>query len=66
MKREVTIDEVENMADIRREYTRMKQFLRKSHMHYDESVLYTIDNMLFEDEVCYNTVRSLIRNLITE
>ena len=53
-------------TDIRREYTRMKQFLRKSHMHYDDSVLYTIDNMLFEDEVCYNTVRSLIRNLITE
>ena len=44
----------------------MKQFLRKSHMHYDDSVLYTMDSMLFEDEVCYNTVRSLIRNLITE
>ena len=54
------------LADVRREYGRMKQFLRKSHMHHDESVLYTIDNMLFEDEVCYNTVRSLIRNLITE
>ena len=35
-------------ADIRREYGRMKQFLRKSHIHYDESILYTMDNMLSE------------------
>ena len=54
------------LADIRREYGRMKQFLRKSLMHHDESVLYTIDNMLFEDEVSYSIVRNLIRNLITE
>lgn len=53
-------------ADIRREYTRMKQFLSKSHIHHDESVLYTIDNMLFEDEVSYHNVRGLLRNLITE
>ena len=57
---------MDTLADIRREYTRMKQFLRKSHMHYDESVLYTIDIMLFEDEVSYSIVRNLIRNLITE
>lgn len=43
----------------------MKQFLRKSHMHHDESVLYTIDNMLFEDDFSYNNVRSLLRNQIT-
>lgn len=52
-------------ADIRREYGRMKQFLRKSLMHHDESVLYTIDNMLFEDDCSYSIVRSLLRNLIT-
>ena len=52
-------------ADIRREYGRMQQFLRKSHMHHDESILYTIDNMLFEDGFSYGNVRSLLRNLIT-
>ena len=52
-------------ADIRREYGRMKQFLRKSHMRYDASVLYTIDNMLLQDEFSYRNVQSLLRSLIT-
>ena len=53
-------------ADIRREYGRMKQFLRKSHMRYDEGVLYTMDNMLSEDPFPYLNVRTLVRSLITE
>lgn len=52
-------------AAIRREYARMKQFLRKSHMHHDESILYTVDNMLPEDDFSYSNVRSLLRNLLT-
>ena len=52
-------------ADIRREYGRMKQFLRKSHIHYDESILYTMDNMLSEYSFSYLNVRNLLRNLIT-
>lgn len=52
-------------ADIRREYGRMKQFLRKSHIHYDESILYTMDNMLSEYGFSYLNVRNLLRNLIT-
>ena len=44
----------------------MKQFLRKSHMRYDESVLYTMDNMLSEDPFPYLNVRTLVRSLITE
>ena len=52
-------------ADIRREYGRMKQFLRKSHIHYDESILYTMDNMLSEYGFSYLNVSNLLRNLIT-
>lgn len=52
-------------ADIRREYSRMKQYLRKSHMRHDDSVLYTIDNMLLEYDFPYDNVRNLIRSLIT-
>ena len=52
-------------ADIRRTYSRMKQFLRKSHMHHDESILYTMDSMLAEDDFSYPNVRNLLRNLIT-
>lgn len=52
-------------GDIRREYARMKQYLRKSHIHYDESILYTIDTMLSEYAFSYESVRNLIRNLIT-
>lgn len=52
-------------GDIRREYGRMKQFLRKSHMRYDESILYTMDDMLSAYDFPYPNVRSLLRNLIT-
>lgn len=53
------------VADIRRAYSRLKQFLRKSHMHHDESILYTMDNMLSEDDFSNANVRNLLRNLIT-
>ena len=43
----------------------MKQFLRKSLMHYDDSVLYTVENMIYDDDVSYSNIRSLLRNLIT-
>ncbi|MGN0490447.1 alpha-E domain-containing protein [Ruminococcus sp.] len=52
-------------ADIQKEYRRMKQFLAKSLMRYDESVLYTMDNMLSEYEFDYMNVRNLLRNLFT-
>lgn len=52
-------------GDIRREYARMKQYLRKSHLHHDQSVLYTIDTMLQEEGFPYESVRSLIRSLVT-
>lgn len=51
-------------ADIRREYGRMKQFLRKSLMHYDESVLYTVDSMFAAGDFDYRNVRSLLRDLV--
>ena len=52
-------------ADILREYGRMKQFLRKSHMRYDESILYTVDSMLSQYDFPYRNVRALLRGLIT-
>lgn len=52
-------------SEIKREYGRMKQFLAKSMMRYDESVLYTMDNMLSEYEFDYMNVRNLLRNLFT-
>ncbi len=52
-------------ADIRREYSRMKQFLRKSQLHYDESILYTMDSMFPEDGFSYPNLRNLLHNLIT-
>ena len=52
-------------ADIRRTYSRMKQFLCKSHMRHNESILYTMDSMLTEDELSYTNLRNLLRNLIT-
>lgn len=52
-------------ADICREYRRMKQFLSKSLIHFDDSVLYTIENMIYDDAVSYGNLRSLLRNLIT-
>lgn len=52
--------------DIRKEYKRMKQFLAKSKLRYDESIIYTIDSMLSENEINYLNLKNLLRNLITE
>jgi hypothetical protein len=52
------------IQDIQREYRKLKQFLQKSHMRYDENILYTIDSMLSEYECDYHNVRNLLRNLI--
>lgn len=51
------------VSDIQKEYRRMKQFLAKSLMRYDESVLYTMDNMLSQYEFDYMNVRNILRNL---
>ena len=51
-------------GDIEKEYRKMKQYLRKSHMRYDDSILYTIDNMLSEYEFDYRNIKNLLRNLI--
>lgn len=52
------------IGDIRREYRKMKQYLRKSHMRYDDSVLYTVDNMLEEDSIDCANVKNLLRSLL--
>lgn len=52
--------------EIEREYRRLKQFLSKSRMRYDDSVMYTFDSMLTENHLNYRTARSLFRNLIIE
>ena len=52
------------IQDIQREYRKLKQFLQKSHMRYDENILYTIDSMLSEYECDCHNVRNLLRNLI--
>lgn len=51
--------------DIRREYRKMKQYLAKSHMRYDENILYTIDSMLDEYVIDDQNIRNLLRNLVT-
>lgn len=51
---------------IKKEYKRMKNFLQKSKLRYDESILYTLDNMLFENELNYESIKNLVRNLILE
>ena len=33
-------------------------------MHYDDSVLFILDSLIFEDDVPYGNIRSLLRNLI--
>ena len=52
--------------DIKKEYKRMKQFLVKSKMRYDESIIYTIDSMLSENELNYLNIKNLLRNLIAK
>ncbi len=51
-------------GDIEKEYRKMKQYLHKSHMRYDDSILYTIDNMLSDYEFDRRNVKNLLRNLI--
>ncbi len=58
----LSLEQPEN--DIKKEYKRMKQFLAKSKMRYDESIIYTIDNMLSENELNYLNIKNLLRNLI--
>lgn len=52
--------------DIKRAYKRMKGFLKKSGLRYDESILYTIDNMLSESEFSCGNIKNLLRNLIMQ
>ena len=52
--------------DIKKEYKRMKNFLQKSKLRYDESILYTLDNMLSENKLNYESIKNLVRNLILE
>lgn len=52
--------------EIIRVYRRMKQFLLKSKLRYDENVIYTIDNMISGSDFNYQSVKNLLRNLITE
>lgn len=54
-----------SFVEIKKEYGRMKQFLSKSMMRYDESILYTMDNMICEYKFDYFNVRNLLRNLFT-
>ena len=52
------------VADIRREYRKMKQYLVKSRMRYDDSVLYTVDSMLDDGTIEFGNVKSLLRSLL--
>ncbi len=52
--------------DVRREYRRMKQFLAKSKLRYDESVINTVDNMMTDDPLNHPNLKKLLRNLINE
>lgn len=52
--------------EIIKEYKRLKQFLEKSHIRFDESIIYTFDSMINSGEINYLTARSLMRNLIIE
>ncbi len=50
---------------IRREYRKMKQYLEKSRMRYDDGVLYTIDGMLEEDPMDRANIKTLLRALLS-
>ena len=45
-------------------YKRMKGFLSKAKLRYDESVIYTMDNMLSSPDFSYDNVKNLLRKLI--
>ena len=53
-------------SDIIREYRRMKQFLAKSKLRYDESVINTVDSMISDSKLNHGNIKNLLRNLITE
>lgn len=53
-------------SDIIREYRRMKQFLAKSKLRYDEGVINTADSMTVEPPLNHKNLKNLLRNLITE
>ncbi len=50
--------------EIQRTYKRMKGFLYKAKLRYDESILYTMDNMLSDGDFSYENVKNLLRKLI--
>ena len=52
-------------SDLRKEYRKMKQYLAKSHMRCDDSVLNTIDSMLEENEIDRGNIKNLLRGLLT-
>ncbi|MFR7820077.1 alpha-E domain-containing protein [Candidatus Pseudoruminococcus sp.] len=45
-------------------YKRTKGFLSKAKLRYDESVIYTMDNMLSSPDFSYDNVKNLLRKLI--
>ena len=53
-------------SDVIREYRRMKQFLAKSRLRYDESVINTADSMLDDSPLNRANLKNLLRSLITE
>ena len=52
--------------EVKKTYKRMKGFLMKSKLRYDESIIYTIDSMMKDSEFNYSNVKNLLRNLIRE
>ena len=50
--------------EIQMVYRRMKGFLAKAKLRYDESVLYTMDNMLSSSDFSYDNAKNLLRKLI--
>ncbi|MCD8025606.1 MAG: alpha-E domain-containing protein [Clostridiales bacterium] len=54
------------LSEIKREYNRMKQFLEKSRMRYDESIINTFDAMINSSDFNYTNARNLMRNLTIE
>ena len=53
-------------SDVKREYRRMKQFLVKSRLRYDESVINTADILLDDSPLNQANLKKLLRSLITE
>ena len=53
-------------SDVKREYRRMKQFLVKSRLRYDESVINTADILLDDSPLNQANLKKLLRGLISE